>query len=162
MYAKVFNSLWQGSLGPQWGAWSTFVFMLAHADRKGFVDLHPDYIARVSGIPRHEVDTAIEILSTPDPSSRSDDHEGRRIVPIDGERDWGWVIVNHSYYRSLKDQDEQRVKATDRKRRSRSRIVPLGHAPSQQSEADPQSDSESEACERDVVTPSRALPRQRG
>lgn len=38
-------------------------------------------------------------LSAPDPESRSAAEEGRRLVPIDESRGWGWRMVNFATYR---------------------------------------------------------------
>ncbi|MBN2312343.1 MAG: hypothetical protein JXM79_00345 [Sedimentisphaerales bacterium] len=50
------------------------------------------HIARVS---LGECQKALKILSNPDPHSRSEDDEGRRIEKVEG----GWYVINHDKYR---------------------------------------------------------------
>lgn len=108
MYAKVFASLWDGTLAEPYSRWAVFVFMLAHADADGNLDMTLEAIARRSCVPLEEVRTAIGHLEAPDPASRSPEEEGRRLVRIDSHREWGWHIVNYPKYRGLRDLDERR------------------------------------------------------
>jgi hypothetical protein len=65
----------------------------------------PDGVARISAIfiesicrlSPDVVAKAIATLEAPDPKSRSDKEEGRRILPVDG----GWFVVNYEKYRSF-------------------------------------------------------------
>lgn len=123
MYAKVFRSLWSGSLGAHWEGWTVFVFLLAHADAEGFVEMTREAIARISGLPRDVVDRGIEILEAPDPLSRSTDHEGARLVRLDPSRPWGWLIVNYCHYRSLRDAEAVRAENRKRQRAARERVA---------------------------------------
>lgn len=118
-FAKVFESLWDGSLAESWETWSLFVFMLAHADADGVVDMTPTAMARRSSIPIERVRAAIDVLSAPDPDSRTPDDDGRRIVLIDDHRTWGWRIVNHARYRARRDEDARRADARERMDRLR-------------------------------------------
>ncbi len=49
---------------------------------------------------------AIKVLSEPDPDSRSQESEGRRIQEVDG----GWFIINGEKYRRKMSEDERREK----------------------------------------------------
>ncbi len=49
---------------------------------------------------------ALKVLSEPDPDSRSQEAEGRRIQEVDG----GWFIINGEKYRRKMSQDERREK----------------------------------------------------
>lgn len=51
---------------------------------------------------------AINTLEAPDPESRSPEMEGRRIIPVDEHRAWGWQIVNYSKYRAIRNDDDRR------------------------------------------------------
>ena len=107
----------------------------------------PDGIARVSAIflssvcrlPLETVHKAIIKLEAPDPESRSETEEGRRIIPVDG----GWFIVNFEKYRSFnyslkneavrKREYRERVKkGTLKDKRDKRDIVPFvpGHSAS--------------------------------
>ena len=81
--------------------WVTF---LALADKDGIVEGSVPGLADMARLTVDEARTAIDILSSPDPDSRSKESEGRRILPIDG----GWLLVNHSRYRELLSLEERR------------------------------------------------------
>ena len=125
-FAKVRPSLWDGTLAEHWEAWALFVFMLAHADANGVVDMTPRAISRRSGMPIEIVDAGLALLSSPDPESRTPDEEGRRIVLIDPARRWGWRVVNIRRYRDLRDQGATRAQGRARTERWRARQERLG------------------------------------
>jgi hypothetical protein len=121
VYAKVFHTLWHGSLAGKHVEQNVFIFLLAHADRHGVVDIHPRSIAASCGLDVDRVRVALDYLEGPDPESRSSEHGGARLIRLDQHRDWGWVIVNHSKYMYLKDMDEKRAGDAERARKYRER-----------------------------------------
>jgi hypothetical protein len=98
--------------------------LLVLADREGVVDMTIDAISRRTNVPEEIVSHAVTVLMSPDPSSRSGDEEGRRIVLIDSRRDWGWQIVNYEHYRNLKDEESRRAYFRDKKREQRAKSCP--------------------------------------
>lgn len=110
MYAKLFSSLFDGSLatrGP-WQALVVFQNLLVLADRFGIVDKTPDAISRITTLPLDMVQLGLAELEKPDPDSRRPDHEGRRIIRLDPDRSWGWQIVNHAHYRAIRRAEDRR------------------------------------------------------
>jgi hypothetical protein len=160
VYAKVFRSLWDGTLAEHWEAWAVLVFLLAHSDPDGFVDMTPGAIARRSGLPAEVVARGLETLEAPDPMSRSSAEDGRRIVRLDPGRSWGWRLVNYRSYRGIVDAETQREQARIRQQARRERaaglVVSRGvtdrHAVSPQAEVE----VEAEAEERNTNTVSGA------
>lgn len=108
MYAKLFTSLYQGTLRGCADEILVFTNLLAHADATGLVDKHWRSISEETGISIERVKTAIANLEAPDPESRSPEMEGRRIVPLDEHRAWGWHIVNYGKYRAIRNEDDRR------------------------------------------------------
>ncbi len=108
MYAKLFASLYQGTLRGNPDEILVFTNLLAHADSTGVVDKHWRAIAEEVGIPRERVEAAILNLESPDPESRSPEENGCRIVKMDEHRVWGWRIVNHGKYRAIRDEEDRR------------------------------------------------------
>lgn len=108
MYAKLFSSLYQGTLRGNTHGIVVFTNMLAHCDMAGFVDMHPKAIAEETGLTVDEVRAAIGELESPDPESRSPEEEGRRIMRIDDHRAWGWRVVNHGKYRAIRNEEDRR------------------------------------------------------
>lgn len=121
MYAKVFSQIFDSSIASDHIVRHVFMDMLVLADRDGVVDMTTDAIARRTNVPIDVVCHAINVLGQPDPESRSGDEEGRRIVPIDSHRSWGWQIVNYEHYRDLRDEESRRAYFRDKKREQRER-----------------------------------------
>jgi len=109
MYGKIFTSIYDGTLAEDWRALITFQQMIVLCDSDGLLDMTPQAISKRTGIPIEHIKAGIEILENKDPYSRTDNEDGRRILRIDDHRPWGWVIVNHKYYRDLKTKEERRV-----------------------------------------------------
>jgi len=75
--------------------------MLAMADSRGRVWASVPGLANRARISVDAARVAISTFLSPDPDSRTPDHEGRRIEPIDG----GWRLLNHEKYRSIRDEE---------------------------------------------------------
>ena len=94
-----------------------WITMLAKANRNG------DVLASVPGLAdaaRVSLDQCVEALarlSAPDTWSRTKEHEGRRIVEVDG----GWRLLNYPKYRELRDADERRIQTREAVRRYRAK-----------------------------------------
>lgn len=108
MYGKLFQSLYQGTMRGEADMILVFSNLLAFKDRDQFVDKHPRCIAEEVGIPEERVRAALERLEAPDPESRTEDHEGKRLLRMDEHRNWGWFIVNGEKYDKIKNEEERR------------------------------------------------------
>jgi len=104
-YAKLFSSITESSL------WSEpkevrllFVTMLARADAVGFIEASIPGLARVANLTIEETESALAVLSGPDPYSKNPAHDGRRITKVDG----GWCLINHDDYRNRRDEEDRR------------------------------------------------------
>lgn len=99
-YAPLFDSLTTGTLCGRWPDIGLWPIILSMGGKRGVVDVTPDYIARVTGLPLEAVVACMKRFCEPDPYSRTSAEEGRRLVLVDPEhRDWGWRIVNQPLYR---------------------------------------------------------------
>ena len=139
MFGKVFASLWQGSMVGQADAQLVFVYMIANCDVDGFIDQTQEVIAALTGIPVERVRVAVEMLSAPDPRSRSVEEGGRRIVPMDDARDWGWQIVNYWKYRAMRDEEVRRAQNRASSARRRERVMTRQHESAPVSRGQPSS-----------------------
>lgn len=119
MYGKIFEQIYDGTLGENWQALITFQQMIILCDSSGVVDMTPNAISRRTGIPVEHIEAGIRYLEEPDPDSRTPDEEGRRIVRLDDHRPWGWKIVNHALYRKMASYEDK--KKVDRDRIARKR-----------------------------------------
>lgn len=165
MYGKVFTSIWDGSLYGHLEATATLMALVTLCNAEGVVDMTHEAISGRTGWPIDFVKKGIAELEAVDPRSRTDESDGRRLIRMDENRDWGWLIVNYKKYREKKDLDVEREQSRERVRRFRERNshvskgndqkrgVTDGNAPLRQAEAE----AEAEAGERErtgVRTPS--------
>ena len=99
-YTKLFSSIVTSTVWREGKETKImWVTMLALADKDGVVEGSIPGLADMARLTVDEARAAIEILSAPDPDSRSKEAEGKRLVPIDG----GWLLVNHAKYRGFNE-----------------------------------------------------------
>lgn len=109
MFAKVFGQIFDSSIAEDYNCRRMFIDLLVLADSTGAVDMTIEAISRRTNVPIKEVEKYIKDLCQPDAKSRSDLHEGKRLIPLDEHRDWGWMIVNYRHYRQIKDEEARRT-----------------------------------------------------
>jgi hypothetical protein len=129
MYGKLFDSAYTGSMfGAGMNVFAVWAYAIAVADRHGYVELNPRFVAAQLGGTDKEVEDAIAYLESPDPESRSNEEEGRRIVH---EGAFQYRIVNYKKYTDMVDVDTRRAIWREEKRRQRSGGVSEcpGHVP---------------------------------
>ena len=123
-YVKLFSSIVTSSMWsedpPTRVVWVT---MLTLKDK--FQEVHASLpgLARAANVPLADAEAAIKKFLSPDPYSRTKEHEGRRIEEIPG----GWRILNGEYYRRLMSIEERReykrIKEAERRARLRAQNV---------------------------------------
>jgi hypothetical protein len=125
MYVKVFSQILDSSLAKDYSTRHIFMDLLVLADLDGVVDMTHEAIARRTNVPIDIISGAIAELESPDPDSRSDLEDGRRLVRLDDHRDWGWQIVNYDVYREMRDDAARRAYFRDyqRKRRATQKLL---------------------------------------
>lgn len=105
-FTKLFSSITESTI---WCEDSdiriVWITMLAMCDRHGRVFASIPGLANRAQVDLTKAETAIEKFLSPDKYSRTTDHEGRRIEPIDG----GWRLLNHSKYREIRDEEERKA-----------------------------------------------------
>lgn len=124
MYVKLFASIYQGTLRGNSHGLLVFTNLLAHADKDGFVDIHPRAISEEVGLPVDHVRAALEVLESPDDESRSPEEQGRRIVRMDDHRAWGWRVVNYAKYRAIRNEEDRREQNRQAQERFRQKSKP--------------------------------------
>lgn len=108
MFAKIFHQIFDSTIAENYKHRHVFMDLLVLADVTGSVDMTPAAIARHTNVPLQEVQEALEALSSPDPDSKNKDHQGRRLVPLEEGRSWGWRIVSYDHYRKIRDEEQRR------------------------------------------------------
>ncbi len=117
-YTKLFSSIitstiWQED-NPTRILWIT---MLALSDMDGKVEGSIPGLAKMAGITIAECEISLQKLMSPDPYSRTKEHEGRRVLEVDG----GWLLLNRAKYRDKRDPEKRREQTRDAVRRYRER-----------------------------------------
>ncbi len=106
-YTKLFSEIVMSTV---WREKDTtrlvWITMLALRNRHHIVEGSVPGLADCARVSIEACRAALRVLSGPDPDSRSQEFEGRRIQSVDG----GWWIVNGEKYRRKMSQDERREK----------------------------------------------------
>jgi hypothetical protein len=101
-FTKLFSSITESTiwLEPDQTRllWLT---MLAMADRKGRIEGSVPGLAHRARIAVDACEIGLNTFLSPDPYSRTKEHEGRRIKEIDG----GWQLLNYEKYRAMRDEE---------------------------------------------------------
>jgi hypothetical protein len=87
------SSIWQESDATR----LVFITMLAMKDADGKVSAAVPGLAHIARVSIEDTRKALKILESPDPESRTEANEGRRIKKVDG----GWLVLGHFKYRDL-------------------------------------------------------------
>lgn len=128
-FTKLFSSITESTVWCEpAGTRLVWIAMLAKADRQGRVFASVPGLANLARVTLDECVKAVETLLAPDPWSRTPDHDGRRIEPIDG----GWRLLNHAKYRELRDDESRREQNREAKRRERAKAAQAGDPPAEQ------------------------------
>lgn len=109
----IHSTVWREPAGTR----LTWITMLAMKDRHGEVHASVPGLADAARVTLDECEAALRCFLSPDPYSRTKDHDGRRIEQIPG----GWVVLNHELYREKGSDDEKRAQEAARSKRYRER-----------------------------------------
>ena len=104
-YTKLFSSIlastiWREDMETR----IVWITLLAMAGKDGIAEASVPGLADFARVSVSATRAAIAKLSAPDADSRSQEHEGRRIAPVDG----GWLLLNHAKYRAKLGEAERR------------------------------------------------------
>lgn len=145
-YTKLFSSIvtstiWNESKETK----IVWITLLALADQNGVVESSIPGLAVVARVSVDECRASIAVLLSPDPDSRTKDHDGRRIQEIDG----GWLILNHAKYREKLSKEERREykRQWDRTHRVRHESDKIRQNPTLPTQADTEADTESKGTD---------------
>jgi len=127
-YTKLFNSIIHSTIWREDDKTRIlWVTMLAMSDENGNVLSSLPGLADAARITIKECETSLEKLMQPDPYSRTQDYEGRRIAVIDD----GWHILNREKYKNKgKDRTEYWKEYKRRKRAENKDLSTGGHVES--------------------------------
>jgi hypothetical protein len=150
VYVKLFSDIIQSSIwaeGPD--TCKLWITMLALARPNGLVRATAPGLSNEARIPLERTKEILSLLESPDPDSRTPDHEGRRIERVDG----GYMVLNYTKYREFVDEDTRRERDRVRSKNYRARHAASrdanvtsrdGHAASLQAEGEAEGEAEVE------------------
>lgn len=119
-YTKLFSSITESTVwGEPYSTRIVWVTLLAMADAQGHVYGAIPGLARRANVTLAETEMALAAFFAPDPYSRTQAEDGRRIEAIDG----GWRLLNHAKYAGIRNEAERAEYKRDWDRRNR----PSGH-----------------------------------
>lgn len=119
VFAKIFSQIFDSSIAENYQTRHVFMDLLVLADSDGVVDMTAEAIARRTNAPLEVVRLALDELTSPDAASRTPQDEGRRLLPVDPQRPWGWQVVNYAHYRAIRDEEARRAYHRDYRRNER-------------------------------------------
>ncbi len=139
-YTKLFSEIVMSTV---WREKDTtrlvWITMLALRNRHHVVEGSIPGLADCARVSIKACRVALRVLSEPDPDSRSQEQEGRRIEQVDG----GWFIINGEKYRRKMSEDERREKNAIYQKNHRERKKSVS-APSDISAKSAQTEEETE------------------
>lgn len=127
-FTKLFSSITDSSI---WQEPSdvrvVWVTLMAMADHAGRVHASVPGLARRANVARELAEQALHVFMSPDPDSRSKNNDGRRVEEIDG----GWRLINHQFYREVRDPESRRQQNREAQARLREKKAALEEENSQ-------------------------------
>jgi len=116
-FGKIHAQMYEGSMfGAGLEVMAIWPYMLARADKNHRIEMNPKMVAAMIGCSVDDVTTALGILESPDPESRSKEHEGRRIVK---EGEYMYFIPNRRLYCAMQNDTVVQAQGRIRQRRYR-------------------------------------------
>lgn len=113
-YTKLFSTILDSTIWQQSKEIKlVWITMLAMCDKNGEVQASIPGLAVRAGVSILECEEALQCFLSPDPYSRTQDDEGRRIQEIQG----GWYLLNHHTYRDMASDADRKAKAVARQLR---------------------------------------------
>jgi len=161
-FTKLFSSITESTIWAEPDSVRiVWITMLAMADRHGRIWASIPGLANRARVSLSACEDALDRFQKPDKYSRTPDHEGRRIEPIDG----GWRLLNHAKYRAIRD-EESALEAKRKyaaKKRLGTKVEKVDQSRSQSNKVESsrdnaEADSDAEADSSNTPKPPRGQP----
>ena len=118
-YTKLLGSIVDSSISNEdHVTFRVWIIMLAKADKDGYVWMSVGGLAHAARATGEQCRAALDKFMSPDPDSRSEDYDGRRIEKVDR----GWLLLNHQRIRDMRDEDTKREADRKRQRDHRDKV----------------------------------------
>lgn len=108
MYGKIFSSMYKGSMvGAGAVVFAVMGYVISEQRPPDFVvELNARLLSAILGEPEDEVQKAIDYLCAPDPGSRTDKEEGKRLIKVGA---FTYHVVNGEMYHSIRNYEERKA-----------------------------------------------------
>ena len=119
MYGKIFESMFNGSMvgaGPT--VFATWAYVIANVRPPGEIEINPTVLATIIGCPVEEINQAIVKLCAPDKYSRSQEHDGRRLLHAGA---FSYAVPTFEKYRKMRNKEERNEYMADFMRNKRTK-----------------------------------------
>lgn len=117
-FVKLYGSILDSSVwGESKDTRLVWVTLLAMADPEGYVEASLPGLARRANVTIEECEAALAVLSAPDPYSKSQEHDGRRVEKVAR----GWLVLNYEAYREMRTRSQADAARRKREQRERER-----------------------------------------
>jgi hypothetical protein len=125
MYGKHYASMYEGSMRGKGSAYfAVWGYVISHfvPDRQAGaqVDINPEILAFLIGEKLEIVEGVLVSMCGPDPKSRSQEEEGRKLVKIGT---YTYRVVNGAKYRAIRDEEGRREQNREAQQRHRVKIA---------------------------------------
>jgi hypothetical protein len=121
MYGLHFKSMYSGSMvGKGIEAFAVMGYFIACAwENRGLVDCNPVILAAIFGCDVEDVNRGLAVLTAPDPDSRNEEEEGRRLVRLGNS--FTYRVVSWEKYQAWKNPAMRREYERRKKQEQRER-----------------------------------------
>lgn len=117
-FGKIYRDIYYSTIAEDHNARLVFMDMVILSDEDGVMKLTLPAFQRTTNVPMEKIEAALELLTSPDPESTTEDYDGRRLIPAEnGQR--GWVVVNKKKYWSRHISPQRREQENKRKQKER-------------------------------------------
>lgn len=111
--------MYQGSMrGAGADVFAVWGYVISHAKSDSVVELNPEVVAFLIGMPQDRVEKAMNFLMSPDSKSRNKEYEGRRMVK---RGEFEYFLPSVAYYRGVSSMEDLREYNRVKQRESRER-----------------------------------------
>lgn len=118
LYARVFLQILDSSIAEDFTARHVFEDFLKLSE-DGIVDMTRQALSRRINCPMSVLNACILKLESPDPASRDQEYEGRRLERLDDHRDWGWRILNWEKYEELRTRADVAIRVARHRKKTK-------------------------------------------
>lgn len=124
-WGKHFGSMYSGSMvGAGAMIFAVWGYVIANMrsernhdkDSPQIVELNPKLLGPILGEKPQDVEKAIEFLCSPDPESRTQEKQGRRL---EYQGAFLYLVVNGAFYRQIKNEEERKEQLRQASQRQR-------------------------------------------